>query len=101
MCLLDDTFFCADCEGTGIAFGKGRHKRAHALVFCQAPRESGGPDISHPAWLEGRMHALENMMDAMQRASTHSLDVLNGRIDRFSAQVDARTELAEKSVSAR
>ena len=101
MCLLDDMFFCADCESTGVAFGKGRHKRAHALVCCQAPREAGGLDISHTAWLEGRLHAMENMMDAMHRASTHGLDALNGRIDKFSAQVDARNELAEKSVSAR
>ena len=70
-------------------------------MLCQTPREAGGADVAHTAWLETRLHALEGAMDGLQRASAHRLDALNGRLDRFAASVDAQGEEARRAIDAR
>ena len=81
----------------GKAFGKGNHKRAHGLVFCQVAGEASSADVGHSIWLEDRLQALETAMSGLERSSANRQEVLSGRLDQFSAQ----TRDTERSSGAR
>ena len=70
-------------------------------MFCQVAGEAGNADVGHSIWLEDRLQALETAMSGLERSSAHRQEVLNGRLDQFSAQNDAQIRDTERSSGAR